>query len=562
MIKKAVFLICWGILLLTGPLWGQSSQKQYRVYLRDGRILEGFLQDEGNKIFIKLVKGHIQGRVEILKRDILKIEEIKGKVLKKVYKKDLLILSDGREIECKVKRKDPLRVVVEVELEKNHKAQVSFRKSQIRTIIYAKDRAKYHYTTQSTEAPSLGKKSKVSPSLEAAIQKALGMLESSKIGDLIEARMDLLSLGIFAVPFIKSFLSKEKKKLQSLEDQKKLLQSEEPLLPLLPMTYRYRFHLIKQAIALSKEILGINEVKKLVTPYMEKKIRNIYSRLASMSPSIRWDVLKEIVLYTPKDAPPILGYFIQKEDEIPEIKAFCIAQLGILGENKTLISIYEKASGQTKFAAAIALGDNGIYLGIPTIIDALAIENLKIRRLAIKKLKSYTNGEFFGYFPEDPPERRTKAIMKWRQWWKEHGVELTKSSLEGTIFKNKIPLQEKQKGIRKWKEARVLLEKLPMVKTKEEQDILVDRIILKLEEALKHYPTFVAVRLNLATLLYQYKKEYNKAIQHLKFLLTLYRKEAGPLGQKMAHFHLGNIYLLTKNYKEAIFRYQKALEMD
>ena len=55
--------------------------------------------------------------------------------------------------------------------------------------------------------------------------------------------------------------------------------------------------------------------------------------------------------------------------------------------------------GLVGLAAAFALGDAGIYAGVPILIEALRLSDVEIRTVAFQKLTEYT-GQHFGYRPQ------------------------------------------------------------------------------------------------------------------------------------------------------------------
>src|SRR5207248_10373413 len=81
--------------------------------------------------------------------------------------------------------------------------------------------------------------------------------------------------------------------------------------------------------------------------------------------------------------------------------------------------------GQWRLVAALELGDAGIYVGIPVVIEALKLDGERfkdVRSLAIEKLKAWTHQGNLGYLPEmEDKADRDVAVARWESWWATHG---------------------------------------------------------------------------------------------------------------------------------------------
>lgn len=548
-----ITVIFWLLLILPQSALAQNLHK---VYMEDGRVLVGEVIDRGNKVEISFTRGKVRGKVWILKKEIIKIEPVEEKAAPDKHLLDAIELLDGRILEGTIIKETPQRVYLEME-KYGSKAVMGFEKKRIKRILYRKDREKMR--KERKENPFINPT--ISPEFAKKILETIELLQSWDLAGVVEAREELLKLGIFAEPFLRKSLKEKEKLFKEMTD----FHNSTPFFVesgafLYGPATEVGAMPLKRCLSLIREILGIGRVKKLVTSEMEEKIRNIYSRLASSSASIRLGVLQEIVLYAPKSIRPILTYFINKEDETPTIKAYCITQLGILGEIKELTKIYEDSDGQLKFVAAMALGDNGSFIGIPTLMDALAFDDLKIRKIAIDKLKEYT-GEFQGYFADEPLPKRQQALLRWREWWKQNAAKYVGPSIK-ILMGGKVSLKDKKEGLFLWKQGREQMEKGLYTLEKDTKSLLLDRAIYNFEKSLRLYPSFVSARFNLAKLLYQEKKDYDKALNHLKSIVTRYRREAGEMGQKLAYYHMGTIYSIQGKWDQAVFRYQRALTLD
>lgn len=548
MVRKRIFAVLFlSFWLVSFPLWADT------VYLNDGRILKGMVVDRGNRIEVRLSHGSVW----ILKRDVIRVElddTLPGKVGGEGW---LVIFKNGRRFEAQEVRYSANGKYVLITRRRGKSSYtISFEKGEIERIFSPQERAKWR---RKGPVSSLSISKEFRKKIEAAIRR----LYTDNFKEVLRARSELIGYGIFAVPYLRYALRK----------LGRWIRREEELLEVAGVYHRgggiFFFHLLypqlvrhRRVWRILREVESIHRIKKLITPAIEREVRNVYARLASEDAGIRLEALKEIVLYTPKDAPALLVHFLEKEEETPQIRAFCIYQLGVLNKNDYLLRLYSRSSGQIKLAAAIALGDNGIYVGIPTLIDALQMNSLAIRKLAISKLKAYTDGEFFDYFADDPVERRDKAIRAWRRWWKREGEKFLQASLISTLQRGKITKEAKRKGLELWKKGKRAWQRALYSTDRKDREYFLARAENYFVQALKHYPTFVSARLNLAILLYRDLQDYEEALKQLDIILKLYRKEAGDLGQKQAYYHMGNLYQLRRMWEEAIFRYKQALSID
>ena len=68
--------------------------------------------------------------------------------------------------------------------------------------------------------------------------------------------------------------------------------------------------------------------------------------------------------------------------------------------------------------AAACAGAFRAESAVPALIEALSDERASMREAAINALTDITARTMWYHF-DDPPEKRTEAIEKWRKWWQE-----------------------------------------------------------------------------------------------------------------------------------------------
>ena len=111
--------------------------------------------------------------------------------------------------------------------------------------------------------------------------------------------------------------------------------------------------------------------------------------------SIRLRALRDALL-DGHDIFALLAQLVLDRNQPTRVRSYCVETLRSRNRIADLLNAYQESSGQAQVALAIALGDLGIYVGIPTLIESLSLENAEARKLAARKLLEYT-GEDFSY---------------------------------------------------------------------------------------------------------------------------------------------------------------------
>jgi HEAT repeat protein len=81
-----------------------------------------------------------------------------------------------------------------------------------------------------------------------------------------------------------------------------------------------------------------------------------------------------------------------------------------------LIQLADGESFTARAVAARRLGRHEDPRAVNALLDALSDEHVIVREAAVGSLHRLT-GQFLGFVPSDPPEKRSKAIIRWRDWW-------------------------------------------------------------------------------------------------------------------------------------------------
>lgn len=266
------------------------------------------------------------------------------------------------------------------------------------------------------------------------------------------------------------------------------------------------------------------------------------------APKDRVDALHSVFISRGDEVFPLLVVLLQDARQPSEVRGFAVEVLQRMRRYRDLISAYEQSRGTAQLAVAIALGDAGFYLGIPTLIEALSIKDQNVRTLAARKLEEYT-GESFGYSKDADDSVRRTAIAQWQAWWRSHreDIEELASTKIGDAGENLARVRAvalARQGNRAWGRNDTS-EAYRTYRAAAEED-----------------PTYLQPLIALGILSYVYEARFSEAEQW--FVRALKRAPAeGEEGlARLAYYHLGRIAQDTLNYDKAKQAFQKALALD
>ncbi|MGE3163460.1 MAG: hypothetical protein AB7O52_00990 [Planctomycetota bacterium] len=172
-----------------------------------------------------------------------------------------------------------------------------------------------------------------------------------------------------------------------------------------------------------RRLLASGQVLASVPADVEKSIPDFFAVLTTGLEADRVGILRDAFLLQGEELFPLLGALLLDETQPAAVRSFAVDILQRLQRVPELVQAYQLAQGPAQLAVAIALGDAGIYVGIPTLIEALALDSPGVRELAAAKLEEYT-GESFGYRAGDASLART-AVAQWQDWWRLHEPQVT-----------------------------------------------------------------------------------------------------------------------------------------
>jgi tetratricopeptide (TPR) repeat protein len=499
------------------------------VFLKDGRILKGRVIDKGDTIFI----AQRFGGLTVERQNVIRIELDKG-VDKASRDFDELVLKDGKIVQGDVRMSaDGTEVVVSLG-----------ERGEVRHPRTAVDRIHWRDGREEKAAPSEERAEDIE--LRKKILRLvddlarIGKEGKPDLGVRGAARRELMALGVFA-----------RGHLDALEGERK-----------------------KRVEGILQDLDRLEGIRRVMPGVIETKHPRIAERLIARDEADREAGVRAAVMEAPHKIGPLLLHLV-KNDSSPRVRAFCVSQLSALRKFEELAEVLRIGpSGPLRLAAAFALGDAGIYAGVPILIDALRLSDLQIRSAAVHKLREYTK-QHFGFRPNAPEEERTKAIDKWTRWWDENGRDIVRRGIKEvapTLEGARLTEAERKEANRLWGQAAAIIAadqasaeagELKRVETRQRKMSL-ERALDLLRRALDLDPSLSSARMTRAVLLYEEFDRMDMAAQERSRILDRGEHDQGDADEarKFAHYHLGRIALLEKAYRKATLSFSQALQAD
>ncbi|RMG18022.1 MAG: hypothetical protein D6731_03080 [Planctomycetota bacterium] len=517
------------LLLVPILLLAAGAARGDTVYLKDGRVLSGRVVDQGDRLFVEHPK---YGGISVDREDVIRVDRDAADEPAK-READEVLLKDGRVVRGDVRLSpDGTQVIVAF----GDRGEVRHPRTAVDTITWRDGRR---------EKASQGLPEGGGTELERRVRRLvedLAKVDETGAPDLRTrgaARKALIGLGVFARSY-----------LETLEGE-----AAERVKPVLDVLDR------------------LEALRRVLPGKVEKKHERIGERLISEDPSERMSALRLCVMEAPHRVGPLLLHVV-KTDADPQIRAFCVSQMSALRKFEELAEVLRLPEGPLRLAAAFALGDAGIYAGVPILIEALRLSDPEIRRAAVHKLREYT-GQTFGYLPGGSKQQREAAIAKWSAWWNENGRDLVRKgirevapNLEGA----RLTEEERQAARRLWAQAAEIIARdparaeEPAASPKElaQRRLQLERALDLLRRALDIDPSLSSARMTRAVLLYEELERMEEARAELHRIIDRADFDAGDPDEarKFAYYHLGQIALREQSYRKAILAFSQALSYD
>ncbi|MCA8960953.1 MAG: hypothetical protein KDC38_10595, partial [Planctomycetes bacterium] len=167
------------------------------------------------------------------------------------------------------------------------------------------------------------------------------------------------------------------------------------------------------------DIATRERVRVALPEVVAERFPDLVETLFSGSTDDRLARIREAFFEVGSEIFPLYVVLLLDARQPPELRGYIIDLFQRTQRIEELARVYGSSTGKAQLAAAIALGDAGAYVGVGTLIEALGIDDLEVRKLALQKLVEYT-GESFEFDPERPASEQTEAIEEWKKWWDEN----------------------------------------------------------------------------------------------------------------------------------------------
>jgi len=303
--------------------------------------------------------------------------------------------------------------------------------------------------------------------------------------------------------------------------------------------------------------LLLRERFRVVLPAgIEKSFPNLLRDVSEGLPDSRVEALREALLEAGSDLYPFLGLLLLDARQPAEVRSFAIEVLGRMHRIRELLEAYRVSEGQAQFAIAIALGDNGVFIGIPTLIEALTLgegdsvspDGLAASALALKRLEEYS-GESFGYDTSATAEERAAALARWQEWWQENRVTIEESLREHIVEGNESPGRRRAADL--WRRG--------MLARERGQHESAEQFFL---EARNADPTSMAPLVSLGIMAYTHRQDPQAGIDWFRQALSRPEGTGEDSLRRLCYFHLGRIYQQANDWQMARQSLAKAVEID
>lgn len=460
------------------------------VTLNDGRRYTGQLIELGGNAIELVVAGGASRK--ILKGDIREVAFDSTRRRTTVHETDSIVIKGGHRISGKVELLESGQKV-RVTLQKGGTAE--FKRGDVR-IIRRGEKEELDTSVFTVE-------------LNAAIQEAMSGLQGSE-GDREESVKFLSSAGIFAIQRVRA--ASLKAPTGSME-----------------------------LVAL-QHIARLYGLKESVSTEIEASEGRVYEILSSGSLDEKRDLLSFVFPRFVEDSVPLAVCLATGSNDDPAVRAWSIDFLRRMQKNRELLDIYKKNSGQTQLASAVALGKNRILIGIPTLIEALEMDSLKMRELAVENLREWT-GKNFRFRADGAPHSREEAVAQWWAWWQEEDESVVTVS-KNVLYQKDVDSPHRRAAMDLWVEAGAEVES---ERYQEAEKLL--------REALDLDAFFFPPYLALSVLLYGHLDRPEEATKLLLELKTRQMVEVEQLDRQWICLHLGHGFRLSGKLEKALESY-------
>ncbi len=294
-------------------------------------------------------------------------------------------------------------------------------------------------------------------------------------------------------------------------------------------------------------VLRAHELRKIVGDELDKELPEIYGEIEAPQPDERIEALKAALLVAPADAVPVVVFVLEDPEEDAAVRSFCVELLRRLNRYRELIDAFYRADAGLAFALAVALGENGVHIGIPCLITALAEDDRRLRALAAEKLEAYTGED---YLPaEDAPAGEWRqAQERYQAWWLAHR-DVINERARAMTSRTPQATPQRARAIQYW-------ERGAEEAAKEEYAAAE----ASFRRALDEDPSYARAGLSLGILLYRHQRRHADAAACLESVVSGRYPDVTDDVYAVAMYHLGAIRRELGDYKDAAEWFKRAIE--
>lgn len=284
-------------------------------------------------------------------------------------------------------------------------------------------------------------------------------------------------------------------------------------------------------------------LKQVVPDAIEDAEGRVYEIFTDGSAKEKCDLFLLVFPRHVDESVPLASFLAKDPDEDAVVRAWSIDFLRRMQRNRELVEIYGASTGAEQLAAAIALARNRVFYGMPTLIEALELDSVDMRKLAARQIRDVAEQDF-GYRADGAPLARKEAVARIRGWWQEN-EEAFREMAENVLRKNTADTPERKAALQLWREAAIALEDKQDLKGCEEF----------LRKATLMDPTFTQAHVRLASLLYG---ELGRPAEALRLLEDLKARRTADLTseeRQWIYLHLANAARLEGDHEKASSAY-------
>ena len=467
----------------------KQQQETDEVEMKDGRVLRGWVVDTGGPTI--LLRGK-HGSITLLKRDIKRIRFARER--KEVAQNDRVFRKDGTVVVGQVSVDPEKRIVVVTKRTKSGRVKVVIPYDEVQKIEKASEAVRGRFWKR--------------------VEELVAKLRTGDEKEQKAAEEQLIKMGVFAEEPLKTMRFKQPVRVQKVIDR----------------------------------VLKICDLNRYLTPRMVEEVKDIHKRLMSNNAQVKIEVLKELMLGYMDATIPLLKYLALHAGEDGLVRGYCLAALARLGRYRDVAELLKSRDGRLRFAAAVALADAGMYLGLPQLIGGLRMKEVAVRRMALERLRRIA-GSDFGYDARKGLKGQQAALQKWQKWYEANKERIIRQACK-KLMPQTVTEDERlfarakvEEGYELWRRGR-LAEALAAFQRAAELD-----------------PGCAKAHLAATIIAYSLDKDFKKARKRLMRLLLMPERLTEETRREI-RYQLGQMALDVGDWKEALHQFRATLFVD